>query len=165
MNAVPRGDHGESVFHFLYRTDRGRIDRATWWRGIVPLVAIGAVMTGAWLLVRPYTHHDLATSPFLAAPTILAFLYLAIFSFAVILIAVCSYNLSAKRFRDRGRHGSLAAVLPLAAFCAGALIWFIPRSFGEVPGWASPLSLLVVAAIAAWNVWDLGFGPTLGERP
>lgn len=145
-------------FHFMFRTDHGRIDRASWWRGTLPLAGIAVAMTGVWMLLRPYARHDLATTPFMAVPTLLSFLYLAVFAFALILIAVCEYNLSAKRFRDRGRAGALAAVLPLAIFGAGALIWFIPQSFGEIPDWAGSVSLVALAAVAAWNVWDLGFG-------
>lgn len=150
-------------FHFMFRTDRGRIDRAAWWRGTVPLAALAGVMSLAWIMVRPYARHDLAASPFLSPSTIAAFLYLIVFTFALILIAVCEYNLSAKRFRDRGRAGALAAVLPLSVFGAGALIWFIPRSFGELPDWTAPVALVAVAAVAAWNVWDLGIGA--GREP
>ena len=150
-------------FRFMFRTDRGRIDRAAWWRGTLPLVGLVIVMTAMWEGLRPYTRHDLATAPFLAAPTITAFLYLILFSFALILAAVCEYNLSAKRFRDRGRAAALAAVLPLSVFGAGAVVWFIPRSFGELPEWTAPASLAVVLAVVAWNVWDLGFGES--RRP
>ncbi len=152
-------------FRYLFRTDRGRIDRATWWCGTLPLVALGAIMTGGWLLIRPFAHHDLATTPFLAIPTVAAFLYLAIFTFALILIAICEYNLSAKRFRDRGRAAAMAAVLPMAIFLTSTLIWFIPQSFGEVPDWTGPVALLMVSIVVVWNVWDLGFGESRRSDP
>ena len=147
-------------FRFLFRTDRGRIDRAVWWRGSVPLGLLALLMTGVWVLLRPYASHDLATTAFIKLSTIVAFVYLIVFSFGLILIAVCEYNLSAKRFHDRGRPRALAAVLPMSIFGAGALIWFIPRSFGDVPDWAAPASLVLVLGILVWNVWDLGFGPS-----
>ena len=152
------GEAPDLSFAFLFRTDRGRIDRAVWWRGSVPLALLAVAMTGVWLLLRPYASHDLATTAFIRLPTIVAFVYLIVFAFGLILLAVCEYNLSAKRFHDRGRPRALAAVLPLSIFGASALIWFIPRSFGEVPDWASPASLVVVLLVFGWNVWDLGFG-------
>jgi len=150
----------EVGFRFLYREDRGRISRAAWWGGTVPLAVLVAAATALWFFVRPYAAHDLATQPFIDVATILAYLYLAAYAFGLILAAVCYYNVSAKRFRDRGRPGRLAAVLPLAAFLAGALDWFIPQSFGEVPAWAGTVALVTVVAIAIWNVVDLGFAPT-----
>ncbi len=150
----------EAGFRFLYREDRGRISRAAWWGGTVPLAVLVAAATALWVFVRPYASHDLATQPFIDVPTILAYLYLAAYAFGLILATVCYYNVSAKRFRDRGRPGRLAAVLPLATFLAGALDWFIPQSFGEVPAWAGTVALVTVVAIAIWNVVDLGFAPT-----
>ena len=145
-------------FFFLFRTDRGRVGRDVWWRGSIALALIATVLTGGWLLLRPFAAGDLASSPLFGAATLLAYVYLAGFAFASILIAICEYNLSAKRFRDRGRPAALAAVLPLSLLAAGALIGFVPASFGYMPGWAEPGALAIVLAIAAWNVVDLGFG-------
>ena len=149
-----------SGFRFLYREDRGRIARADWWRAATPLVVLVAAATAGWLAIRPYAVHDLGTEPFIDGATIAAFVYLALYAFGLILAAVCWYNVSAKRFRDRGRPGRLAAVLPLAAFLDGALAWFAPRSFETVPDWATHVALAVVIAVAVLTVIDLGFGPT-----
>jgi uncharacterized membrane protein YhaH (DUF805 family) len=146
----------DRTFHFMFRTDRGRIGRGLWWRGTLPLLAIGIVATFGWLQLRPFTNHDLTTTPFIAPATIAAFAYLIIYTFGLILIAVCHYNLSAKRFRDRGRPAAFAAALPASLFLCGALIWFIPRSFDVVPAWAAPVSLAVVGLVALWTVVDLG---------
>ena len=159
------GEAQDRSFAFLFRTDEGRIDRSVWWRGSLPLAALALAMTGIWLVLRPYASHDLSKTPFIDVSTIIAFLYLAIFAFGLILIAVCEYNLSAKRFHDRGRPGALAAALPLSVFGAAALIWFIPRSFGEVPDWAAPAAIGAVLLVLMWNIWDLGFGPSVGEAP
>ena len=88
-------------------------------------------------------------------------LVLAVYAFAMILAAVCYYNVSAKRFRDRGRRGLWASVLPLAVLLTGALDWFIPRSLGDVPAWWGAVALVVLLVLAVWNVLDLGFGPTV----
>ena len=149
-----------SGFRFLYREDRGRIARAAWWRAATPLAGLVAIATAGWRAISPYAVHDLATQPFIDGATIAAYVYLALYAFGLILAAVCWYNVSAKRFRDRGRPGRLAAALPLAAFLAGALAWFAPRSFGSVPAGGTTAALAAVALVALWTVIDLGFGPT-----
>ena len=148
----------DGTFFFLFQTDRGRIGRDVWWRGSIPLVLIAAALTGGWQLLRPYATADLTNSPLFGAATLLAYIYLAGFAFASILIAICEYNLSAKRFRDRGRPAALAAALPLSLLAAGALIGFVPRSLAALPDWTEPGALAIVLAIAAWNIVDLGFG-------
>ena len=149
-----------SDFRFLYREDRGRIARAAWWRASIPLVVLVAAATAGWIAIKPYAVHDLGTQPFIDGATIAAYLYLALYAFGLILAAVCWYNVSAKRFRDRGRAGRWAALLPLAAFLDGALAWFAPRSFDTVPGWATHVALAVAVAVAVVTVVDLGFGST-----
>lgn len=145
-----------SGFFFLFRTDQGRIDRATWWRGTLPLTALAVAGTLGWWLLSPYAHHDLSDSAFIAPLTIMAYLYLLIYAFALLLIGVCEYNLSAKRFRERGLPAALAAVLPLSLLFGSALIWFIPQSFDTVPAWAGPVTLVLLVAVASWNVIELG---------
>ncbi len=145
-----------ATFSFLFRTDKGRVDRAVWWRGTLPLVALVLVTTVGWELLEPYAHHDLSTQPFIAPATIAAFTYLLVYAFALILVGVCEYNLSAKRFRDRGRPPALAAVLPLSLLFGAAVIWFIPRSFGSVPDWVAPVVIAALLAVAGWNVVELG---------
>ncbi len=107
--------------------------------------------------------HDLRTQPFIDVATVVAYLYLSAYGFGLILAAVCAYNVSAKRFRDRGRPGRWAAVLPLAAFLTGALVWFIPQSFGTLPAWTGWVAEAALLVIVAWTVVDLGFGPTVAK--
>ena len=71
---------------FLYRTDQGRIDRATWRRGAGALVAVLLPLTLIWFALAPYSVHDLATTPFFAPMTILAYVYVIFYAFAVMLI-------------------------------------------------------------------------------
>lgn len=149
--AAPR-----SGFFFLFRTDQGRIGRATWWRGTVPLAALAAAGTLGWRALSPYAHHDLSDSAFIAPLTIAAYLYLLVYAFALLLIGVCAYNLSAKRFRDRGLPAALAATLPLSLLFGAALVWFIPQSFDTIPAWAGPVTIALVLAVAVWNVVELG---------
>lgn len=145
-----------SGFHFLFRTDQGRIDRATWWRGTLPLLALAVAGTLGWWALSPYARHDLSDSAFIAPLTIVAYVYLLVYAFALILIGVCEYNLSAKRFRERGWPAALAAVLPLSLLFGSALIWFIPQSFDTIPAWVAPVTIVLLVAVAGWNVVELG---------
>jgi uncharacterized membrane protein YhaH (DUF805 family) len=152
------------TFSFLFRTDKGRIDRGTWWRGIAPLIALTLLGTVGWELLSPYAHRDLADTPFLAPMTIVAYVYLIVYAFALMLIAVCAYNLSAKRFNDRGLPGSLAALLPLSVLLGASLIWFIPQSFDAIPDWVEPVTLVAITMVAAWNVVELGIRTQVAKR-
>ena len=146
----------QPAFSFLFRTDQGVIDRATWRKGmavvLVPILALSAV----WIALEPSAMRgpDLASGfdPW----TAIAFLYLLLYSFAVIIAAICFYNLSAKRFRARGRPAALAGLLPFSLFVTGAAFWLTPRSEGYVsPAFAYLLAALTLAIIV-WTVSDLG---------
>ncbi len=151
-------------FRFLYREDRGRISRQVWWRGFLPLAGFVIVATVVWELAKPYAVPDLATAPLMDVAVVLAYLVLAVYAFTMILATVCYYNVCAKRFRDRGRRGLWAAVLPLGVLLTGALDWWIPQSLGDVPGWWAPVAFVGLSVLVVWNLLDLGFGPTaVGE--
>jgi uncharacterized membrane protein YhaH (DUF805 family) len=149
---------------FLYREEQGRIDRATWLRGAGALIAVLAPLTLVWLALEPYTTHDLAKTPFFAAETIAAYAYIIFYSFVVLLIAISFVNLSAKRFRDRGRTAPLgfASLAPLAALLAGALHFVQPRLpevFARWHVWGADIALL---GVVAWTVYELGYDPPKG---
>ena len=152
------------TFSFLFRTDKGRIDRGTWWRGIAPLIALALLGTVGWELLGPYAHRDLADSPFLAPMTIVAYVYLLVYAFALLLIAVCAYNLSAKRFKDRGLPGALAGLLPPSVLLGASLIWYIPQSFDAIPDWVEPVTLVAIGMVVAWNVVELGIRTQVAKR-
>lgn len=146
---------------FLYRSEQGRIDRETWIRGAGALLAVLAPFTLIWFAFEPYTTHDLATTPFFAPATIAAYAYLIFYSFLVLLIAISFVNLSAKRFRDRGRASplGLASLAPLAALLAGAMHFVQPRLpevFAHWHVWG--VDALLVGALA-WTVYELGYDP------
>lgn len=143
----------------LFQTAEGRIDARTWRQATALLGAVLGALTAIWLLLSPYAHRDLASTQFIALPTLVAFVYLLLYAFAVILIAISHYNLSAKRWRDRGWRfpGALAGLLPLAALVSGAAHWMQPRVAEVIPyAYVAGIDLLLVA-IVVWNLVELGF--------
>lgn len=154
----------ERGFGFLFRTDQGRIDAGTWWRASAGLAAILALLTAIWIYLAPSAHRDLDTTPFLAWWTLVAYVYLLLYSFAVLLIAICHYNLSAKRWRDRDRPAAFAGLLPLAALVSGAAHWMQPRVAEFIPYWYVLGADLLLAGIVVWTVLELGFDRPLVDR-
>jgi uncharacterized membrane protein YhaH (DUF805 family) len=146
--------------HFLFRTDQGRIDVKTWWGGSLRLGGIFALMTIAAVLSTPYMKHDLAASPFFAWSVIAAYVYIVIYVFALILIAICFYNLSAKRWRDRAKPSALAGLLPFGALLAGAAHWLYPQMGGDVPAWSVALIDIAFVALLFWTIIELGVMPS-----
>lgn len=154
----------ESGFHFLFRSDQGRIGRTTWWRGSACLGAALALLTGIWIYLSPSAHRDLGTTPFLAWWTLATYVYLLFYAFAVLLIAICHYNLSAKRWRDRGRPAPLAGLLPLAALVSGAAHWLQPRVAQFIPYWYVVGTDVLLGAIVLWTIVELGFDLPRAKR-
>lgn len=151
------------IRRFGFRTDQGRIDAGTWWQGTAFLGVPLFVLTLIWFILAPFTRHDLASTPFLDWRTIAAFVYLLFYAFAVLLIAICYYNLSAKRWRDRGWPfpGALAGLLPLAALVSGAAQWLQPRVAEVISHWYVAGADAALALILAWNLVELGLRPSL----
>ncbi|TAL82181.1 MAG: hypothetical protein EPN75_02685 [Beijerinckiaceae bacterium] len=145
-----------SHWSFLFRTDEGRIDAGTWWRNAGLLTGIFVVLTLAWVLVAPFAEHDLAKQPLFTVSVFAANLYRIVYGFAVIILLICYYNLSAKRWRDIGRPPALAGLLPFVACLAGALHWVAPRSAGAVPHSWTIVADCVLFLVFVWNVVDLG---------
>ncbi len=149
-----------SSVSFLFRTDQGRIDAKTWLLGSLGLGGIFVLLSAFAFILMPYTRHDLATTPFFSWPVAAAYFYVMIYVFALILISICFYNLSAKRWRDRGRPAALAGLLPFAALLAGAAHWLYPQMGGEVPGWSVAAIDLAFVALLIWTIIELGALPS-----
>ena len=144
------------TFTFLFRSDEGRIDRATWRRGTIVLAGPLALFTLGWIALIPWAHRSLDERTLIDLPSLIAYVYLLLYTFAVLLIAVCFYNLSAKRWRDRGRPPALAGGIPLVLLLAGAAHWLVPRSAGVLPIWIALALDGLAILMVIWTVVELG---------
>jgi hypothetical protein len=142
-------------WRFLYRTDEGRIDPRIWRRGAALLFIILAALTLGLVFIHPYTRHDLATTPLLSASVLGANVYVVVYVFALLLIGVCYYNLSAKRWRDMGLPPALAGLLPFCTLLSGALHWLEQQGGAIMPHASTFADILLVLALI-WNIIALG---------
>ena len=136
--------------HFLFREDRGAIDRPTW-------AAAAAGLAALWiLLVLGEMSLNRAGAPARVG-------VVAIFVIASVLLAVCYYFVSAKRLRDLGRPPALALLLPAVGFIDAVLRAIQPAEGGTAGRWIVLAADLALAAVAIWNIVELGFMP--GRAP
>lgn len=148
-------------FHFLFRSDAGEIDRATWKKYAGVLAGLVFALTLPWLYLRGHIVHDLAKDKFFEPSIFAAYAYALVYAFALILVGVSYMNLTAKRYRALGWRNplGLASLVPLAAFLTGALRLapiLSPAGVDIVPFWAIWGAEAVFAAVAGWSVWELG---------
>ena len=147
-------------FRFLYRTDKGRIDRAGWLRAATPLALSFALTTAIVLAILPWANRPLSERAFLDPAALAANTYIIAYAALTILTGISWVNLGAKRFRDRGRPAplALAGLLPLAMLLAGAAAWLQPRVAEVMPRatvWACEAALVVVAIWTALEMFDV----------
>jgi hypothetical protein len=141
---------------FLFRSDAGTIDAPTWRRHALWLALLVAGLTAVWLVLRPYAHHDLKVTRFLSPLTIVAYVYLLLYAFAVILAAISFYNLSAKRFRARHLPAGLAGLIPLVALFVGAAYWIQPQVPDVISVWYVIGLDLLLLGVVVWTITVLG---------
>jgi len=145
---------------FLFRREDGRIDKGVWWYGSLRLGGLFAVLTAVGIFLLPYTKHDLSTTPLFTWPIFISYLYLILYLFAIILIGISHYNLSAKRWRDRGKPSAFAGLVPFFAMLAGAVHWLHPQMPDAVPLWMAILADAGFLALLVWMIVELGFLPS-----
>lgn len=134
------------------------MDASTWRFHAGWLAALAVAMTIVWLLLRPYAHHDLNTEAFIRWSTVVAFSYLILYAFALILVAICYTMLSIKRLRDRRLPTGLAGLVPFLMLCAASL-HFLRDQTPDVIVLPYVVALDVLLAVAvAWSVYELGLG-------
>ena len=147
---------GGQSFAFLFRRDEGVVDRRTWWGGTLALYLALAVMALGWWQIGGWAQRPANPTPALIARTGFTYLYLFAFAASVLLIAICQYNLSAKRFRALAYPPALAGLLPLSALLAGAIHWLAPGIGPAMPGWGVAAADIALLAVLAWNILILG---------
>ena len=146
---------------FLFRNEYGVVDAPTWRFHAAWLFGLLVVLAIGWAMLRPYAHHDLAKSAFIAPLTILAFAYLIVGSFAVLLVAVSYVMLSMKRCRDRGLPVGLAGLVPVLVLFAASLHFLRGQTPDVIQLWHVVLTDAVVIAAIAWTVVEFGVRPTI----
>ena len=129
------------------------------------LAAPLVVMSAIWMLLSPYANRGLDQRRLVDPMTLVTYLYLALFTLAVILIAVSFVYLSAKRARARGLFTSFGALAPLAALIAGAAHWLYPRAADVIPlaivrGLDVIVVILAIACVVELGVKDSRKGST-----
>ena len=144
-------------FHFLYREADGAIGPGDWARASLLPVGVALAMTALAIAISPGAPRDLATQPFFSVSIVAVHAYLMVYGFALILLAVMQYFVSAKRFADLGRPPAFAGIAPFAILIAGAAAWFQPRSEGSMPAWAVYPFYALAAGVVVWNIVELGF--------
>ena len=147
--------------NFLFREDFGTINAATWRFHAAWLFGLLVVLTLLLIPLTPYMRHDLATQPFFAPMTMVAYTYVISFSFVVLSIAISYTMLSIKRLRDRGKPTGLAVLVPFLALLAGAAHFLQPLVPDSISIWyvVAVDTLLAVAIVA--TIVELGFRPTV----
>jgi hypothetical protein len=153
-------DQRAARFRFLYRESEGFVGPREWARASVGPVGIALVLSVVAFAVAPNAPRDLAREAFIDPLVVARHAYLIVYSFALILCAVAEYFVSAKRFADRGKPPALAGLAPFSLLIAGAAYWYQPRSEGTMPEGLVYVFAGLAVAVLAWNVIELGFGPS-----
>ena len=144
-------------FRFLYRTDQGVVDRPRWLEGALPLVIVLGVTSVVLHDVIEYANRDLTQRVFYDPAALATNVYILCYTLLTMLIGISWVNLSAKRFRDRGRPAplGLAGLLPLAALVTGAAHWLQPRVAEVMPRWSVSACDVALALVATWTLLEL----------
>lgn len=142
---------------FLFRSEDGEIDAATWRFHTTWLALLVVALWIVWSFLRRYAFHDIATQPFIAPMTIVAYAYLVLFAFVVIIVAVSYTMLTMKRMRAVHRPPGLAGMVPLLALFAASLAGFQPQTPEAISIWWVVAFDGLFLASAAWTAYELGF--------
>ena len=117
----------EPTFRFLYRETEGAIGPALWRQASAWPVGIALAMTAvAWALAPG--PRDLGTQPFFSLSILAVHAYFIVYGFALFVLAVAEYFVSAKRFNDLGKSPAWAGLAPFCLLLAGAVFnyWYWP---------------------------------------
>jgi uncharacterized membrane protein YhaH (DUF805 family) len=130
-------------FNRLYLSTEGRIGRAEFWIGLLILAAVVIVLTVVIVAIF---------GPFSRVAHLLVFL-------TEVAIAYPCYALFAKRFQDRGRPGTYAAI-PIGIFLVIAFLTLLGLTGTETAPNALGTALAFVdLVVGIWILIDLGILP------
>ena len=163
--SIPPDASASAILTFLFRTDQGVIGRGMWWRSTIFLLGCLAVLSGVWMEVGKFAYEaqaPAARAELFDANIFAAYAYLVFYGFCVMLIAICHYNLSAKRWRARGKPPALAGLPPLLALFSGAAHWLYPRVSESMPYWTVSVTDAALVVVVLWSAVELG---VLGRDP
>lgn len=171
--SIPPGASASVILNFLFRTEQGVIGRGVWWRGSILLAGCLALLTGVWMEISTFAYEaqgPAARAAFFDPNIFAAYAYLIFYGFCVLLISICHYNLSAKRWRARGKPPALAGLLPLLALFSGSAHWLYPRVSESMPYWTVSITDAALVVVILWNVVELGLldgqpGSEAGDHP
>lgn len=156
---------GAHSARFLFRDDKGSIDRASWWRAMAVLVLALAVMGALVMALDDFlpktpeaaealvnraaeTHNSFLSVPYYASLFVIDVSYVL-----MILISVCIYFVGAKRCNDLGKPAQMALILPAAVYVQ---IFSPIISDQLLPVYGRWIVSAIVFAIVIWQVYLLG---------
>ena len=125
-------------FSTLYLSTEGRIGRQTFWIGHIVLAVIGIVL--ALLTASLFGQMSFMTR-------LISLIYI---------VAYPAYAVSAKRFQDRNKSGSLGAILIGLSVFSALLDLFGLTGNPIAPNMFGILLSLITLAVAIWYLIELG---------
>jgi uncharacterized membrane protein YhaH (DUF805 family) len=128
-------------FAYLYTSTEGRIGRQSFWIGVVGFLVVGLVLS--LVLGAIFGMASLAG-------TVLSFIVQLIFAYP-------AYALMAKRFQDRDKPGTWAAVWVGISLLFSLLGLFGLTGDPMAPNWFGTLFSVVLLIFAIWILVELGF--------
>lgn len=151
---------------FLFRDDKGSIDRQTWWRAMAVLaLVLGALVAAAYGLNHVLPRNPAAAEALvdevarehtrlMTAPYYLSLFAVDVIYLVMVLVSVCIYFVGAKRYNDLGRPAQLALILPAAIYFQ----IFSPILSDQVlPVYGRWIVTLAMLAVLVWQIYELGF--------
>lgn len=127
-------------FSTLYLSTEGRIGRQTFWIGHIILAVIGIVLT-------------LLTANLFGQMSVMTRLINLVY---IVAVAYPAYAVSAKRFQDRNKSGSLGAILIGLSVFSALLDLFGQTGNPIAPNTFGILLSLITLAVAIWYLIELG---------
>ncbi|QEN88423.1 DUF4175 domain-containing protein [Labrys sp. KNU-23] len=157
---------GAHSARFMFRDDKGSINRQDWWRGMVVLAFILAALVAIAFGLNHFLPRNPAAAEALVdevarehtrlmtIPYYLSLFAIDVLYVVMVLVSVCIYFVGAKRYNDLGQPAQLALILPAAAYFQ---IFSPILSDHLLPVYGRWIVTVAMLAVLAWQVFELGF--------